>query len=135
MTVPVPANVERLVMPAVIEPLHKEWGEAQAAAMTLAAEGKPNDAVKELRRFQHRLCNVRVLDSACGSDNFLYFTLEHLKRLSSRVGRVRAERNALFESFSFLMSALSLQMPALSQLDPLSIVQEFSALELIPEWM
>lgn len=79
------AYVERLVLPTVIEPLRKEWGEAQAAAMTLAAEDKPNDAVKELRRFHHRLCTVRVLDPACGSGNFLYVTLEHLKRLEGEV--------------------------------------------------
>lgn len=79
------AYVERLVLPTVIEPLRKEWGEAQAAAMTLAAEDKPDDAVKELRRFHHRLCIVRVLDPACGSGNFLYVTLEHLKRLEGEV--------------------------------------------------
>lgn len=79
------AYVERLVLPTVIEPLRKEWGEAQAAAMTLAAEDKPDDAVKELRRFHHRLCTVRVLDPACGSGNFLYVTLEHLKRLEGEV--------------------------------------------------
>jgi len=50
------AYVERLVLPTVIEPLRKEWGEAQAAALTLAAEGKDADAVKELLRFHQRLC-------------------------------------------------------------------------------
>jgi hypothetical protein len=79
------AYVERLVLPTVIEPLRKEWGEAQAAAGTLAAENKPDAAVAELRRFHHRLCNVRVLDPACGSGNFLYVTLEHLKRLEGEV--------------------------------------------------
>src|SRR5690606_34339874 len=32
-----------------------------------------------------RLCTVRVLDPACGSGNFLYVTLEHLKRLEGEV--------------------------------------------------
>src|SRR5690606_7421654 len=31
------------------------------------------------------LCHVRVLDPACGSGNFLYVTLEHLKRLEGEV--------------------------------------------------
>ncbi|MDN5925377.1 MAG: class I SAM-dependent DNA methyltransferase, partial [Xanthomonadales bacterium] len=75
------AYVERLVLPAVIEPLRREWSDTQAAAMTLDAEGKHDAAVAELRRFHHRLCTVRVLDPACGSGNFLYVTLEHLKRL------------------------------------------------------
>ncbi|MEO7854927.1 MAG: DNA methyltransferase [Rubrivivax sp.] len=38
-----------------------------------------------MRRFHHRLCTVRVLDPACGSGNFLYVTLEHLKRLEAEV--------------------------------------------------
>ena len=79
------AYVERLVLPTVIEPLRTEWSDAHAAALTLAAEGKHDDAVKELRRFHHRLCTVRVLDPACGSGNFLYVTLEHLKRLEGEV--------------------------------------------------
>lgn len=48
---------------------------------------------------------------------------------------VSAERNAMVQNFSFFMSALSLLMLFLRQFDPLSIVQELSALELIPEWM
>ncbi len=79
------AYVERLVLPTVIEPLRQEWSDAQAAAMTLAAEGKHDEAVVELQRFHHRLCTVRVLDPACGSGNFLYVTLEHLKRLEGEV--------------------------------------------------
>ncbi|WP_374609154.1 class I SAM-dependent DNA methyltransferase, partial [Thermomonas sp.] len=79
------AYVERLVLPTVIEPLRAEWSDAQAAALTLAAEGKHDDAVKALLHFHHRLCNVRVLDPACGSGNFLYVTLEHLKRLEGEV--------------------------------------------------
>lgn len=79
------AYVERLVLPTVIEPLRSEWSDAHAAALTLAAEGKRDEAVAALRAFHHRLCNVRVLDPACGSGNFLYVTLEHLKRLEGEV--------------------------------------------------
>ena len=79
------AYVERLVLPTVIEPLRREWTDAQAAAGTLAAEDKTDAAIAELKRFHHRLCNVRVLDPACGSGNFLYVTLEHLKRLEGEV--------------------------------------------------
>ena len=79
------AYVERLVLPTVIEPLRLEWSNAQVAAMALAAEGNPDEAAVELRRFHHRLCTVRVLDPACGSGNFLYVTLEHLKRLEGEV--------------------------------------------------
>lgn len=79
------AYVERLVLPTVIEPLREDWGLAQAAALTLAREGKAKEAIAELRGFHHRLCEVRVLDPACGSGNFLYVTLEHLKRLEGEV--------------------------------------------------
>ena len=79
------AYVERLVLPTVIEPLREEWRNAQAAALTLAAEGDAKAAIAELLKFHHRLCRVRVLDPACGSGNFLYVTLEHLKRLEGEV--------------------------------------------------
>jgi hypothetical protein len=79
------AYVERLVLPTVIEPLRGEWSDAHAAALTLAVEGKADEAVNTIRAFHHRLCTVRVLDPACGSGNFLYVTLEHLKRLEGEV--------------------------------------------------
>jgi hypothetical protein len=105
------AYVERLVLPTVIEPLREEWAIARAASGMHAQEAaelgerllamglKPRqfDALKrqqsaaldaaaaELRAFHHRLCSVRVLDPACGSGNFLYVTLEHLKRLEGEV--------------------------------------------------
>ena len=89
------AYVERLVLPTVVEPLRADWADAQAAALLLAneanaLEGKKRDdklaeARAEIRRFHHRLCTVRVLDPACGSGNFLYVTLEHLKRLEAEV--------------------------------------------------
>jgi hypothetical protein len=79
------AYVERLVMPTVIEPLRQAWAYVQGAAVLLANEGKHKEAVAELRNFHHRLCHLRVLDPACGSGNFLYVSLEHLKRLEGEV--------------------------------------------------
>nr|WP_262903486.1 DNA methyltransferase [Hymenobacter psoromatis] len=81
--------VERLVLPAVIEPLRREWAAAQAASAQRLEEGKGKKAVEEARtelhRFLRRLTSVRILDPACGSGNFLYVTLEHLKRLEGEV--------------------------------------------------
>lgn len=77
--------VERLVMPTIIDPLREEWENVQAAAVALEDKGKHKDAVAEIRAFHHRLCNIRVLDPACGSGNFLYVTLEHMKRLEGDV--------------------------------------------------
>lgn len=107
------AYVERLVLPTVMEPLRSEWANAQAAALLLAHEaveleenppavktkkdfvaldrhsaavrGKWRDARQQVKDFHHRLCTLRVLDPACGSANFLYVTLEHLKRLEGEV--------------------------------------------------
>ena len=89
------AYVERLVLPTVIEPLRAQWANAQAAALMLAheaalLEGKARDAKlaearAEVKKFHHHLCTLRVLDPACGSANFLYVTLEHLKRLEGEV--------------------------------------------------
>ncbi len=79
------AYVERLVMPTIVEPLREDWKNAQAAALVLAGEGKLPEAQAEVRAFLHALTHVRVLDPACGSGNFLYVTLEHLKRLEGEV--------------------------------------------------
>ncbi|WP_201314358.1 DNA methyltransferase [Dyella sp. EPa41] len=105
------AYVERLVLPTVIEPLREEWNDAHAAALIKAAETSEleqsiaelpprakeeknlsqrmretrAEAIKIIQDFHHRLCTVRVLDPACGSGNFLYVTLEHLKRLEGEV--------------------------------------------------
>lgn len=79
------AYVERLVNPTVIEPLRAEWRDVQAAAVTLAAQDKLNDARQTVLTFHRRLCEVRVLDPACGSGNFLYVALELMKRLEGEV--------------------------------------------------
>ena len=79
------AYVERLVLPTIIEPLRAEWDAVKAAALTLDRGGKTKDAIAEVQRFHRHLCELRVLDPACGSGNFLYVTLEHLKRLEGEV--------------------------------------------------
>jgi hypothetical protein len=119
------AYVERLVLPTVVEPLRQQWQLAQAAALVLASEAaeleanpvemKANNkasnravteyekavrdkwdaARQEIKNFHHVLCTLRVLDPACGSGNFLYVTLEHLKRLE---GEVLNQLTALGES-------------------------------------
>jgi hypothetical protein len=77
--------VERLVLPTVLEPLRREWAAAQAAAARELATDKPAAAREQLVHFLKRLTSVRILDPACGSGNFLYVTLEHLKRLEGEV--------------------------------------------------
>ncbi|WP_334181092.1 DNA methyltransferase (plasmid) [Synechococcus elongatus PCC 11801] len=85
------AYVERLILPTVIEPLREEWETARAAALTLASQDKMAEARAQIRQFHHHLCQIRILDPACGSANFLYVTLEHLKRLEGEVLNLLSE--------------------------------------------
>lgn len=85
------AYVERLVNPTVVEPLRAQWKSVQVAALQLAEDGQPKKAIAAVEQFLHELGNVRVLDPACGSGNFLYVTLELLKRLEGEVLNTLAE--------------------------------------------
>ncbi|MEO7932229.1 MAG: DNA methyltransferase [Chthoniobacterales bacterium] len=84
------AYVERLVLPTVVEPLRAEWDAIRAAALVHAQRGELAKARAEITGFHNRLCEVTVLDPACGSGNFLYVALEHLKRLEGEVLDVAA---------------------------------------------
>lgn len=88
--------VERLVFPTVIEPLREDWDRVKVAVMarlgrldtlkTDDARKKAKEAArKELLAFHHTLCATRVLDPACGTGNFLYVAMEHMKRLEGEV--------------------------------------------------
>ena len=81
------AYVERLVIPTVVEPLRNDWRDVRTAAATLERSGKTDEAIALIKEFRVRLCSVEVLDPACGSGNFLYVTLEHLKRLEGEIIR------------------------------------------------
>ena len=99
-------DIEVLVEPVVMQPLRREWEELRQTCDDLLTTGKkkpgPNDAGRTVapsvkakarleaqalvRRFlMDRLANVKVLDPACGSGNFLYVTLQKLKDLEKEV--------------------------------------------------
>jgi hypothetical protein len=61
--------------------------EAGAAATSLLAVAKKKDAeaLKLVTAFHRHLCEIHILDPACGTANFLYATLEHMKRLEAEV--------------------------------------------------
>jgi len=134
------AYVERLVLPTVVEPLRADWADAQAAALLLAneanaLEGRKRDdklaeARAEIRRFHHRLCTVRVLDPACGSGNFLYVTLEHLKRLEAEV---LAQAEALGDTQARL--GLEGETVTLQQLRGIEINERAAALAELVLWI
>ncbi len=79
------AYVERLVIPTIVEPLREDWRNAQAAITEEVGAGDTKAAIETATAFHRQLCSTKVLDPACGSGNFLYVALEHMKRLEGEV--------------------------------------------------
>ena len=50
-----------------------------------APRGDLNGAADEVKAFHDKLCETRVLDPACGTGNFLYVSMELMKRLEGEV--------------------------------------------------
>jgi hypothetical protein len=85
------AYVERLVVATVIEPLRTDWHGVLATVERQKSEGRAKEAAAAVAAFHERLCRVRVLDPACGTGNFLYVSLELVKRLEGEVLEVLAD--------------------------------------------
>lgn len=79
------AYVERLVVATIIEPLRADWDRALSTAERQKSEGRLKDAVATIAAFHEALCRTRILDPACGTGNFLYVSLELVKRLEGEV--------------------------------------------------
>ena len=79
------AYVERLVIATVLEPLKAEWANVQAIAEDRHGQGDSKAAWAEVKIFHDKLCDIKILDPACGTGNFLYVTLELMKRLEGEV--------------------------------------------------
>jgi type II restriction/modification system DNA methylase subunit YeeA len=94
-------SIERIVYPVVIDPLRFEFESVKRAALK-ELEGVPlrgylqgtalrartlaiGKASARVGEFLTRLANVRVLDPACGSGNFLYVAVQALKDLEREV--------------------------------------------------
>ncbi|MCL2823559.1 MAG: hypothetical protein FWD57_06170, partial [Polyangiaceae bacterium] len=108
------AYVERLIIPTLMEPLQKQWKIAQAGATDCLRNGNEAEARKAIDKFHSRLRKIRVLDPACGSGNFLYVAMEHMKRLEGEVLQT-------LESYGEIR-------PELMQIDP----HQFLGLEINP---
>jgi len=85
-----------IVEPVLMAPLRRRWQEVRQEAFDLAhrrdeAANKAsrdrlrNELSKLLRGFAEEIAKVRVLDSACGSANFLYVALKQLLDLEKEV--------------------------------------------------
>ena len=79
------AYVERLVIPTLVEPIRDDWRNALAVIAQQVNAGDQAAAIETAQAFHRQLCSTRVLDPACGSGNFLYVALEHMKRLEGEV--------------------------------------------------
>jgi hypothetical protein len=79
------AYVERLVVATIMEPLRTEWAQVQATAERLKEEKRDKEALAVVKAFHDKLCATRVLDPACGTGNFLYVSMELMKRLEGEV--------------------------------------------------
>lgn len=91
------AYVERLVERVVIEPLRDDWDGVKVAIekdlSEVTAESSAEDqskarqkAVAQVEAFLADLRGLRVLDPACGTGNFLYVSMELIKKLEGEIG-------------------------------------------------
>lgn len=85
------AYVQRLVDVTIMEPLRADWQAALTRAETAREDGDAEAAVGAIRAFHHQLCTTRVLDPACGTGNFLYVSLELMKKLEGEVLQTLAD--------------------------------------------
>ena len=83
--------VERLVRPTIIEPLQERWQLIQGEVEHILEDEaeinpeKMSQAQAILEDFLKALREIKVLDPACGSGNFLYVTLDLMKTLELEV--------------------------------------------------
>ncbi len=106
-------DIETLLEPVLMAPLRREWGEVKAEADKLwprvqeaarkqagslrkvkSKARQEHDAV--LRGFLHRLAEVKILDPACGSGNFLYVAIKMLLDLEKQVISYASQRDVPF---------------------------------------
>lgn len=79
------AYVQQLVDITVMDPLRADWQAALTRAEQAKEDGDDAKAIAHVRAFHHQLCITRILDPACGTGNFLYVSLELMKKLEGEV--------------------------------------------------
>ncbi|MCC7268523.1 MAG: class I SAM-dependent DNA methyltransferase, partial [Caulobacteraceae bacterium] len=77
--------VEKVVEPTVIEPLRVAWAGVLSEAKAEERRGDRALARLRVRRFHQHLLNLRILDPACGTGNFLYVAMSALQDLEDEV--------------------------------------------------
>lgn len=88
-------DILKVTDPVILAPLREEWAHVKREVEAGGARRKGKAAaIGLLRTFQDRLAQVRVLDPACGSGNFLVVTLGQLLDLEHEVRSLAFELGA-----------------------------------------
>jgi type II restriction/modification system DNA methylase subunit YeeA len=91
-------KITKLIEPVIFGPLQEEWSVAKSEIKQLLSKEikppmrakrrrrmTPQEAAEEVRsRYLERLRNLRILDPACGSGNFLYLALQGVKDIENK---------------------------------------------------
>ncbi len=78
-------DISLIVEPVLMQPLRTKWQTVKQKARDLSIQNKPEEAYSNLALFSKELSEIRVLDPACGSGNFLYVSLQRLLDLQKEV--------------------------------------------------
>ncbi len=70
-------NILRVIKPLFLDDLYAEY--------TTALRAGPRKKFDELRKLQDKLANLKFLDPACGSGNFLVITYRELRKLEHKI--------------------------------------------------
>lgn len=108
-------KIHKIIEPVILRPLREEWGIVRADIEALLSgrvkppmrakpkrRMKPLEAAEERRaQFLKRLKEIRILDPACGSGNFLYLALQGVKDIEHLVN-LEAEKLGLKPQLPFV---------------------------------
>ncbi|MDP3674140.1 MAG: class I SAM-dependent DNA methyltransferase [Novosphingobium sp.] len=83
--------VQRLVNATIGDVLNPEWDVVRIDVRMLEEADRHDEALVAVRAFHQRLCDLRVLDPACGTGNFLYVAMELLLQLEGEAIQLAAE--------------------------------------------
>jgi len=90
-------SILRIVQPVIIEPLEQQWQQVKQKILSKLKEREKTKIKKnslnledDIRepyfQFIQRLKQLKILDPACGSGNFLYVAIQMLKDFEHRIG-------------------------------------------------
>lgn len=85
-------NIEKVIRPLFLDALEEEFEAACAEAREKMAKKVNHDrASQRLRNLLNRLSNIKFLDPACGSGNFLIIAYKRLRELEIRIWKAMRE--------------------------------------------